>query len=215
MSKPVLLLDLGGVLADLGDPVGAFGLEMSAAEFWPRWVNSPSVRAFETGRMQAEEFCARVADELGYTGREPFEQRFQSWQLRLFDGFDEFIDRAAADYRIALLSNTNEVHWKQVTSHSAAFGRFEHTFLSFETGYFKPDDEVFHHVLHTLNVRPGDVLFFDDSQRNIGAARALGIDAHCVSGLDGLARQVAHEHREFVDRRRVDVIGNRDADDMP
>lgn len=194
MSKPVLLLDLGGVLANLGDPVSAFGLDMSTAEFWPLWVNSPSVRAFETGRMRAGEFCARVADELGYTGNEPFERQFHAWQLRLFTGFDEFIDRAADNYRIALLSNTNEVHWEQVTSASDAFGTFERVFLSFETGYFKPDDQAFRHVLETLDVPPGQVLFLDDSQCNIDAARALGIDAHCVSGLDGVTRQVAHEH---------------------
>jgi len=192
MSKPVLLLDLGGVLADLGDPVSAVGLDMSTAEFWPLWVNSPSVRAFETGRMPAGEFFTRVAEELAYKGDEPFEQRFHAWQLRLFDGFDEFIGRAATHYRIALLSNTNEVHWNQVTAASDAFGLFERVFLSFETGYFKPDDEAFKHVLESFDVPPGQVHFLDDSQRNVDAARALGIDAHCVSGLDGVSRQVSH-----------------------
>ncbi len=42
----VLLFDLGGVLADLGEPAKAIGLELTEEEFWQSWLNSASVHAF-------------------------------------------------------------------------------------------------------------------------------------------------------------------------
>ena len=81
-SGPVLLLDLGGVLADLGDPVSALGLQMTQREFWRVWTTSSTVRAFETGQMDVADFLFKVSAELGYSGDEPFARRFQAWQLR-------------------------------------------------------------------------------------------------------------------------------------
>jgi len=49
----IVLLDLGGVLADLGDPVRSMGLEMGAERFWEIWLSSPSVRAYESGVLGA------------------------------------------------------------------------------------------------------------------------------------------------------------------
>jgi hypothetical protein len=40
-SEPrILLFDLGGVLADLGDPVTTIGLDLEPDEFWAIWLGS-------------------------------------------------------------------------------------------------------------------------------------------------------------------------------
>jgi putative hydrolase of the HAD superfamily len=41
----------------------------------------------------------------------------------------------------------------------------------------KPDPEAFQHVLRELEVQADAVVFFDDLQQNIDAARAVGINA--------------------------------------
>lgn len=186
MARPVLLLDLGGVLADLGDPVVAMNLEMTNEDFWQTWINSPAVRAFETGKLQAEDFFEQVAAELGLQSGASFERRFHAWQLQPYAGIDTFIDRAAERFELALLSNTNEVHWRQVTSLTPVFSTFARLFLSYETGRFKPEAAAFRQVIDFFGVAPGEVVFFDDTARNVEAARKLGIDAHRVAGLDDL-----------------------------
>lgn len=185
-EKPVLLLDLGGVLADLGDPVEAMGLNMTLPEFWKTWTSSSAVRALETGRISEEEFLRDIPTVLGVSAVAPFGPRFHAWQLRLFPGVEDFIQIATRRYRVALLSNTNEIHWQHVNAGSRVFDEFEHVFLSYETGHFKPEPAAFLDVVDFFACAPSDVTFLDDSEPNIAAARELGIHAYQVAGIAGL-----------------------------
>ena len=187
-TRPVLLLDLGGVLADLGDPVAAMGLDMTLPEFWATWTSSAIVRALETGQMNEEEFLQEIPAVLGCSGEETFGPRFHAWQLTLFPGVGDLVQEAAQRYRVALLSNTNEIHWRQVTTASRVFESFEHVFLSYETGHYKPEHAAFRDVTGFFDCAPGDILFVDDSAPNIAAARDFGIDAHEVAGAAELRR---------------------------
>ena len=51
------------------------------------------------------------------------------------------------------------------------------------TGHIKPDKSAFETVIRSMDWRPGSVLFMDDNQMNVDAARALGIRAFLVSGV--------------------------------
>ena len=183
IDQRILLLDLGGVLADLGDPVAAMGLNMTLPEFWKTWTSSPVVRALETGQIDEEEFLGAIPAVLGCSAAKSFRSRFHAWQLRLFPGVEDCIRIALQDYRVALLSNTNGVHWQQVTSTSDVFSLFEHVFLSYETGHYKPEPAAFQDVMEFFNCAPGDIVFVDDSEPNVMAARELGIDAQKVTGI--------------------------------
>ena len=45
----------------------------------------------------------------------------------------------------------------------------------------KPDHDVFEHVATTLSLDPGEILFVDDNQINVDAARVFGMQVqHCV-----------------------------------
>lgn len=184
------MLDLGGVLADLRDPVDAMGLDMPLDEFWKTWTSSAIVRAFETGQMSEAEFLAQIPSELAYTGSSPFEQQFHAWQLTLFPGVGELIRGVLPDYRVALLSNTNAVHWRQVNEGNNVFADFEHVFLSYETGQFKPAVTAFSQVTDYFECPPADVVFLDDSESNIAAALDFGMDARRVVGVAELEQQL-------------------------
>ncbi|MDH3811673.1 MAG: HAD-IA family hydrolase [Gammaproteobacteria bacterium] len=186
--RPVLLLDLGGVLADLGDPVAAMGLDMTLPEFWATWTSSPIVRALESGQMNEEAFLQEIPAVLGCSGEETFGPRFHAWQLKLFPGVEELVRNAAQRYRVALLSNTNAIHWRQVTTASRLFETFEHVFLSYKTGHYKPERAAFMDVTEFFDCAPGDVLFVDDSEPNVAAARDAGINAQRVVGVAELRR---------------------------
>lgn len=184
------MLDLGGVLADLRDPVAAMGLDMPLDAFWKTWTSSATVRAFETGQMSEAEFLRQIPAELGYTGSASFEKQFHAWQLELFPGVGELIRRVLPRYRVALLSNTNAIHWRQVTAGNDVFADFECVFLSYETGCFKPGESAFRQVTDWFECSPGDVMFLDDSEPNIAAALDFGMDARRVAGMAELERQL-------------------------
>ncbi|MHB1447385.1 MAG: HAD-IA family hydrolase [Acidimicrobiales bacterium] len=91
---------------------------------------------------------------------------------------------AAEGSRVCCFSNTNSLHWDGVARIKDLMSLFDTTFLSFQMGMLKPDREAFEHVAKTLGLHPGGVLFLDDNQMNVDAARAVGFSATRVVGVD-------------------------------
>ena len=188
--KPILVLDLGGVLADLGSPTEAMTLALNDDEFWSLWLNSDAVRGYESGRIGYTEFIRQLVDEFPPQAKQ-VGLRLRDWQLDLFPGVDEILKSAADRFRLGLLSNTNDLHWSQLASSHHVFEDFEKVFLSYETGLIKPDPEAFLTVVRYFDCEPSEVHYFDDSETNVEAARALGLAARQVIGADELQTSIA------------------------
>lgn len=178
-----VLFDLGGVLVRLGG-VGKLR-ELSGIatddEVWRRWLSCPWVRTFERGHCTAEDFAAGVVAEWSLEV-EPvaFLEQFRGWPEGLFDGAAELVAAVRRTTPAGCLSNTNTLH-----SADASLGldsMFDVTFLSHELGLVKPDPEVFVHVVDALDVPPERVVFLDDNQLNVDAARAARFAAVRVQG---------------------------------
>lgn len=97
-------------------------------------------------------------------------------------------------YRVFLLSNTNDIHWRKCSddflsddSHTAE-DFFEQVFLSYRMGIAKPDIRIFMQLLQQGHMRAEETLFVDDSSINCHAARQLGIKTlHETTGTDWLS----------------------------
>ena len=62
----VILFDLGGVLIELtGAPrmIELTGNKYTIPEMWRKWIKSPIVRAFESGKIKPELFAEQVIKE--------------------------------------------------------------------------------------------------------------------------------------------------------
>lgn len=187
MSNQVVLFDLGGVLADLGKPASQMELAMSNEEFWSFWLAYPPVRLFESGKLSAAEFLDAFAGALRIS--EPADeclQRFLRWQLKLFPGIPRMLARLRKKYDVALLSNTNELHWRMIRKQLDVESTFKHLFLSYEMGCCKPDDDIFTSVIERVSIAPSKILFLDDTEANVDAARQSGMDAMLVKGPSGI-----------------------------
>lgn len=180
----VILFDLGGVLLRLNDPIEIFGLRMRPDTFKERWLRSPTVRQFEAGKIDTEDFARKIVTEaeLPYNWQE-FVQRFDTWPDRLFDESIDVLDAIPVTYSRAVLSNINALHWARKTISGSLSGHLDRTFLSFETGRVKPDREAFEQVTDTFDCRPDEVLFFDDSASSVAAAANLGMQAVLANGI--------------------------------
>jgi len=146
-------------------------------------LNSAAVAQFETGKLTTSEFIPQIAIELGVAEPEEFESRFRNWQLTIYADAEDLLSEAADGRHLALLSNTNAIHWEQISESTNVFDRFAQLFLSFKNGYYKPDIRTFEYVVAELRCAPGDILFLDDTEANVLAARRSGIDARQVSGI--------------------------------
>lgn len=180
----VLLFDLGGVLLKLHDPIETFGLKIGASEFNEQWLRSPSVRKFESGAIDAEEFARKIVAEakLPYDWQE-FIKKFDAWPDRLFDQTLSVLQAIPANYHRALLSNINALHWGREDIAGPLTGCFDQSFLSYQTGCIKPDREAYELVVTTYGCRPDEVLFFDDNPTNVAAAADYGMQAVLAIGI--------------------------------
>lgn len=55
---------------------------------------------------------------------------------------------------------------------------------SWQTGLLKTDPRAYQKVLQDNNLKPGDCVFFDDSEENIKVARELGIPSYLFVGVE-------------------------------
>ena len=190
----VILFDLGGVLLRLNDPIETFGLDISLTEFRDRWLQSPSVREFEGGRIDTEGFARNIVTEadLPYDWQE-FMRRFDTWPDRLFDETLDVLNAIPKTYSRALLSNINALHWAREEIAKPLADHIDRFFLSYETGLVKPDREAFELVTETFECQPDEVLFFDDGPLNVTAAADYGMEAVHAIGI-GDVRQKLVKH---------------------
>jgi HAD superfamily hydrolase (TIGR01509 family) len=57
-------------------------------------------------------------------------------------------------------------------------GLFDKVYYSWQTGFFKPDPRAYQLILEENNLKPEECIYFDDSEKNVAAAQALGIESH-------------------------------------
>lgn len=95
------------------------------------------------------------------------------------------------EYRLFLLSNTNDLHIEQVIKNMGAvrFARFQQCFeefyLSQKMKMRKPDLEIFDFVLKENDLKPAETLFIDDTLVNTMGAASLGIQTwHLHAGQE-------------------------------
>jgi putative hydrolase of the HAD superfamily len=93
--------------------------------------------------------------------------------------------------RCALASNQNAVRARFMDEELGYRELFDERFYSAALGYAKPDPAYFRSVLAVLGAEPGEVLFVDDSEANVDAARGCGLHAELHRLGDRLADQLA------------------------
>ena len=188
----VILFDLGGVLVELAGVDQMIEWSPGIAtheELWRRWLESSAVRRFETGAIGRDDFALAIVEEFGCSvGADEFLAAFTWWPRSVFPGALELVQAMRSHYRLASVSNTNEIHWDRFSNTWKLDAAFHHNFPSYLVGKLKPDAEYFEHVLAELDVAPARVLFIDDNVINVQAAAKLGMHTRRVVGVDG-ARQ--------------------------
>ena len=150
------------------------------------------MRAYETGKATRSEFAQSVIAEFDLpVGPDAFLTEFAWWPRKLYDDATALLEVLKPRYRLASLSNTNELHWERFSRDWDLPARFHANFPSYAVGRLKPDNDYFLHVLETLQVAPPNALFIDDNAINVAAAARLGIVARRALGPQGVREVLA------------------------
>ena len=182
----LILFDLGGVLIDIDYQATekAFvqlGTE-NFQETYTQFQQNQLFDLFETGQISAQHFINKLLDKTR-KGTSPNEvvRAWNAMILRFSEKKVQLLMELTKTRRIALLSNTNELHMVQVFKEWSKVSQvpfaslFEHVFLSHEIKQRKPHPETFKWVCSQLKVEPEKVLFIDDSPQHIEGAHEAGL----------------------------------------
>jgi putative hydrolase of the HAD superfamily len=193
----VLLFDLGGVLVEFSgvrDVAPLLLVAASESEIRARWNSCPHTEAFGLGRLSRQEFAECFVRDWGIRlAPEQFLPEFRSWSRCLLPGATELLDSLRSHFRLAALSNSNELHWERNTHDLGVTGLFEVALSSHQLGLCKPDPEIYLAALERLGVPPDAVMFFDDTPANVAAASELGMRSFQVHGVEGVRERLMKE----------------------
>jgi HAD superfamily hydrolase (TIGR01509 family) len=186
MHIEVVLFDLGGVLVELGGmgDMANFSAEENEDEIWRRWLTCPWVRRFERGGCEPTSFAEGMVESWSMpVAPETFLEAFASWPKGLLPGAMELVHSVRAKKRVSCLSNSNAIHTERGWAEFGIYELFDGLYFSHEIGLIKPDRNIFDHVIRDLGCPAEQILFLDDNQINVDAARAAGLLAERAVGV--------------------------------
>jgi len=137
-------------------------------------------RDLERGAVTFVDFYDFLCDKAGYRGTL---REFHDIWSDFFDGpmpgIENVLDRVRKKYRVAFLSNSNEVHAEVIPRrYGALFTKDDRFVFSHRFHSAKPDPDIFLRTLEVVGALPRHVVFVDDLIENVIAARSLGIKAY-------------------------------------
>ncbi len=198
-STTTVLFDVGGVIIRPLDPEAARERREALAqslgfasgdEMWLHFYTSEEWTLCKTGRMEGLEMWDRLLRPYGLV--EQAEQEAFVAELHSGEGLHPEMERLITQlhgrYRLGILSNWDDGLEAILEEELGISHYFDAIMNSYRIGAAKPDEEAFHIALDRLGVRPGEVFFVDDQERNTEAAGGLGMDVHTFRDMPGLMK---------------------------
>lgn len=125
------------------------------------------------GEMPHEEFVALVAKVSGKTSAEVWAG--VKAEMILNADLIALIRELKKKYKIGLLSNFTAPWLREVLDENKLWDLFDEHIISSEHGIVKPDTKIFKKMLLMLDMPAGEVVFADDRDVNVNAAKKLGL----------------------------------------
>lgn len=185
-SKKTIIFDFGNVLIDLDFQRCFDTFKEVTGISWDK-DNLPSditsaIHKYDRGHISDEAFLWVFQQ---HSSNSDPRELIRAWNRLLGNIASDrlkMIERLKLDYNLAILSNINNLHIRkihfylkneyQISDFEDRF--FDHVFYSHLIGMRKPDEEIYKHVTTTLGIIKSDILFIDDLQENIDAAKRHG-----------------------------------------
>ncbi|MBI2418177.1 MAG: HAD family phosphatase [Ignavibacteriales bacterium] len=147
-------------------------------------------RAFERGDMSDSQFLDEVTAILHHkVSREHFCKIF-SEVFRVNEDVAALLPKLRQNYRVFLLSNTNNIHRQYGWNKYSFLQHFEKLFLSYEVNAVKPEKKIYETVSSYSGLLPEEHIFIDDVADYAQGARDAGWDAIQFTGYDNLVKEL-------------------------
>jgi putative hydrolase of the HAD superfamily len=184
-----IIFDLGGVIINLDilKTISEFN-KLSNQPFesiYNQLQQTPVFDLFDKGQITEKDFFAELKKALQDEVTD--EKLLSAWNAMLLDFPKhrlELLNKLKPNYRLFLLSNTNESHvleFEKILFASHGYKNlepfFEKVYYSCRMNQRKPNADIFESVLNANNLIAEETLFIDDSPQHVEGALTLGIKA--------------------------------------
>jgi putative hydrolase of the HAD superfamily len=159
----------------------------------------------QLGLFTDEEFFREIARCTGGQYEpEEIARIHEAWLLGEYAGMDRLVAELNArdGLQTACLSNTNHRHWIVMGDTSSrsdfpAFRMLSHRHASHLLGIAKPHPDIYR-AFERQTARSGrEILFFDDREENVDAARAVGWNAEWIDAAGDTSGQARAHLRRY------------------
>ena len=175
----LVIFDLGKVILDFDHMITCNKLakysKKDAHYIYDFIFNSEMLNEFERGEISSMEMFSVISSELGLDIS--FEKFKEIWGdiFTIKEGIEQLIHQVKTLAKIAVLSNTDEMHFEDIRDKVEIIKDFDWLFLSHEAGYRKPEKEIFEYAINKSGISPENIIFIDDIQEFVEAANKLGM----------------------------------------
>ena len=207
LGNVVVKLDYRRVIANICADASLGGAELVALLEQPG-----GYRDLERGKLSFSDLHRWLSERAGYHGDlERLRAIWTDFFAGPIPGIENVLERVRREYRLAYLSNSNEVHAESIPRVFAHLFRPGEPFIfSHEQGCAKPDALIFTRALEILDTQPSRCLYVDDLQENVDAAAAVGMNAFLFHSSELLLETL--ESEGLLGRSDVTVRGCSGAD---
>ena len=183
----VIVFDLGGVIVNVNfkSPLGMLfdnsGTVSNKTKDKSNFSNL--LRFYDMGKISVADFHEKINDHLDI--ELSFDEFIRASNDAIEagdDGIESIVNSLSKKYKLAILSNTNPVHYEYIKEKYLIIELFDHILLSYEMGAVKPDAAAYEKLMDATSMLPSQHLFIDDRIENINAAKEIGMDGiHYIS----------------------------------
>jgi FMN phosphatase YigB (HAD superfamily) len=204
----IICFDLGGVIVRICRSWGEACARAGIEERSPERFNQPHlararkdlVERYQTGAMDCGAFFDAVAGATdGLYSPRDVRRVHDAWIIEDYAGVQTLIERINALPHVtsACLSNTNHAHWAGMLGLSGGAGhrspsveRLEIKGASQLLKTAKPGTMIYQRAEELFRAKGTEIVFFDDLEENIAAARGMGWYAHRIDHEGDTAGQI-------------------------
>jgi putative hydrolase of the HAD superfamily len=152
--------------------------EKASDEIFAKAISSTLVQDYNLGKITSKEFSSAINTALEL--KMDFADFSQAWNYAFAPEpiiSEQFIRKLSANYRLLVLSDTNELHFDFIRKNFPILDHFNDFVLSHKVGAVKPSAEIFRAVMEKAECLPEECIFIDDIEKNVEGARINGINA--------------------------------------
>ena len=173
-----IIFDLGEVLIG-----GLYGIERPLSERLTiheedilQVFAGPHLKDFCCGRITEDEYLWGILQRQGWSlPLAELKQIVRANLRRCVPGMDAILSGLSSRYQLVVHSDHAREWVSYVRAVHPFLERFERGFFSFDLGHTKDEPQAFRKVLAALDRRPRECLFIDDQERNVRAAKSVGL----------------------------------------